>query len=168
MIKGLKKSLAGTMLALIAAVSLSVTPAAQAETHTHSEAGITFDAPDDWNAEADGDVLILTPEDETAMTMFWVSDADNLEAAVGALDEELGKVVEDINVEEDAKEEEVNGLPVIYSAGTGTVKGEQAHWMVAVVMADKPVILLATFVGEGLQNHAADAKALLDSIRAKD
>lgn len=165
MLKNIKHLLAGSTLALMMAMPMSISPAL-AETHTHAGAGLSFDAPDEWAASADGDVLVLTPEDETMVTMFWASEAENLEAVVGALDEELAKVISDINVEEDAKEEEVNGLPVVYSAGTGTVEGQAAHWMVAVVMADKPVILLTTFVGDGLANHASDFKTMLDSIRS--
>lgn len=61
------------------------------EKFTHTEAGVQFVLPKGWKAKPDGEVITVSSADDGLQVVFWVPDEDSFDAAVKALDKEIGQ-----------------------------------------------------------------------------
>ena len=96
---------------------LSSTTIFAQESFTHPEAYITVTLPAGWMYEADETSLTATTEDETLAFTFSVLNSDDMDAALGAIDDMLNSSFSDITIGE-AVEMDFNGLYGIFIDGT--------------------------------------------------
>jgi hypothetical protein len=135
------------------------------ETFTHQEGGIQFTAPAGWKAEPNGDRMTLSTSDGSLSVVIFVATEDNLKAATDALDRELGKVVQNVKPNGEAKETNVNGMQAVSQAGTGEVNGQQIQWAVDLLQAKRPVIVLS-FADPGVwEKHQGEYQQFAGSIK---
>lgn len=141
-------------------------PAVQSEdkTYTHEAGGITFTLPTGWKAEPDGTQLTAAPEEGGISISFWVTEEDDFEAASEAVGEELGKLLKNIKLDEDKKEDTHNGMPHASFTGSGQIEGRDVLFSADLLQAKKPVIVLTFGVADQLQKHAAAYSQLVKSI----
>jgi hypothetical protein len=141
--------------------------AAQSEgkTFTHEEGGITFALPAGWKAEPDGAQLTASPEEGGVSVSFWVTEEDDFEAATGAVGGELGKMLRNIKLGEDKKEDTHNGMPHASFTGSGQVEGRDVLFSADLLRAKEPVIVLTFGVADQIQKHAAAYSQLVKSIK---
>ncbi len=141
--------------------------AAQSEgkTFTHEEGGITFILPAGWKAEPDGTQLTAAPEEGGISISFWVTEEDDFEAASEAVGEELGKMLKNIKLDADKKEDTHNGMPHASFTGSGQLEGQDVLFSADLLMAKKPVIVLTFGVAGQLEKHAAAYSQLVKSIK---
>src|SRR5215208_6521058 len=66
-----------------------VSTAAGDNVYSHPNAGIQFEVPTSWKAEADGEMMTVTAGDGSLSIVFWVPKEVTADAALNALDEEL-------------------------------------------------------------------------------
>lgn len=149
------------------ASNTAATPAAttQAETYTHKEGGITFEIPNGWKAEPDGDQLTVAPPDDSIGVVFWVTKEDDFEAAANALGEELGKTIKNLKLDGDTKEDTHNGMPHASVSGSGQMEGENVVFSADLLQAKKPIIVLTFASPENFKKHADDYMKLVKSIK---
>jgi len=139
-------------------------PAAD-KTFTHEEGGIQFDAPDGWKSEADDEQITISAPDDSISIVFWVPEADTFAAAVDALGDELDKMIKNVKLDGEAKEDTHNGMKHVSLSGSGQVEGANVLWSVDLLQAKKPVIAL-TFAAPGnFEKHAEGFSKLIKSIR---
>lgn len=154
------------LLCLVMLGAAAAPAAAQdGETFTHEEGGIQFTAPDGWKAEAEGEQLTVSPPGGGIGIVFWVPEGDTFEAAVAALEEELGKTIKNPKFDGEAKEGTHNGMPHATLSGTGLIEGENMAFSVDLVMAKKPVIILTFASPENFKKHEAEYWGLVKSIK---
>jgi predicted Zn-dependent protease len=157
------------ILSLAVAGALALTygaPAARADkTFTHSDSGLQFDLPDGWQSEADGEMLTVSSPDDTLSIVFWVTEADDFEAAAEALGEELGKQVKNLKLDGEPKEGQHNGMEYASVTGTGQVDGVNVAFSADLLMAKKPVIILTFASPENFAKHQGAYAKLVKSIR---
>lgn len=146
--------------------SASTAPAsADGELFRHEEGGLSFVVPKGWKFEPDGDQGIITSPDEALAVFVMVSDEGSLEAAVKAIDDEISKNIQDIKITNEARQQDVNGMPGMSIGGTGTTDGEAVEWSVDIVQAKKPVIFMSVANEAGNKAHAADFAKFASSIK---
>ncbi len=141
-------------------------PAAQdGKTFTHEAGGITFDLPDGWEAETEGNQLVAAPAGGGISISFWVTEEDDFEDATKELGEELGKHIQNLKFDGEPKEGTHNGMPHVAVSGTGQVQGKDVLFSADLVAAKKPVIILTVASADNLQKHQADYIQLVKSIK---
>ncbi len=97
--------------------------------------------------------------------VFWVPEENTFEAAVKALDAELGKTIKNIKTVGKPTQDTHNGMAHYEETGTGDVSGATIAWSVDVLAAKKPLMIL-TFAAPNLfEKHAADYGKLVESIK---
>jgi hypothetical protein len=132
---------------------------------THEAGGITFDLPEGWTAEPDGEQLTAAPADESVAVVFWVTDEDEFEAAAKALGAELGEKVKNIKFDGDPKAGKHNGMEHAAVSGKGQVDGREVIFSADLLQAKKPVIVLSFGSAESFKKHADEYVQLVKSVR---
>lgn len=136
-----------------------------AKNYTHQESGITFEVPDGWKAEPDGEQLTVSTADESMALVFWVPAEGTFDAAVEALDQELAKTIANMKADGEVKVDTHNGMRHAGQSGTGEIDGKNILWSVDMLQAKKPVIIL-TFAAPGqMEKHAEGYSKLVKSIK---
>jgi predicted Zn-dependent protease len=167
------KLLLGLALVLAAAVAgpaaktaaASHAAAQDAKTFTHEAGGITFDLPEGWKAEPNGDQLTVAPEGGGFSVFFWVAEEADFEAALKEIDDELGKQIKNVKLDGEPKTDTHNGMEHASVSGTGQANGKDVVFSADILKAKKPVIVLTVGVAENIQKHAEDYSKLVKSIR---
>lgn len=138
---------------------------AQDRTFTHKEAGIQFELPEGWKAQADGDVLTVSTPDDSLQMVFYVPGEEGVDAAADALDKEIGKRLKNIKTDGPVKKDKLNGIDLYSQSGTGEAEGVTLKWSVDLLAAKKPIIVLS-FAAPGVwEKHSAGLAALVNSIK---
>lgn len=137
----------------------------EGELFSHQEGGLSFVVPKGWKFEPEGDQGVITTPDESLAIFVIVSSEDSLDATVKALDDEVGKIIKDSKITNEAREQDVNGMPGIAIGGTGIVEGENVQWSVDIIQAKKPVIFLSVANEEGNKKHYAGFQKFASSIK---
>ena len=144
----------------------SATSRAQdAKNYTHAQSGITFDVPEGWKAEPDGEQLTVSSADDSVALVFWVPAESSFDAAVEALDEELAKTIQKMKADGEVKVDTHNGMRHAGQSGTGEIEGKNVLWSVDMLQAKKPVIILTFAAPDQIEKHAGDFAKLIKSIR---
>jgi hypothetical protein len=173
----IKKLLTGA--ALVFALAAAVIPAAsnvnaaspaaaaqsEGKTITHEGAGITFVLPAGWTAEPDGEQLTVAPADESFAIVFWVTEAEDFDAAAKALGAELAKQIQNLKLDGEPKADTHNGMEHASVTGSGQVEGKDVVFSADILEAKKPLIVLTLGSLENLQKHSADFSKLVKSIK---
>jgi hypothetical protein len=153
-------------LGLIIAFSLlaPLAAAAQERVLAHKDGGIQFALPAGWQSEAEGDRLLVHSSDKSVAIVFYVATEDTFEAAVGAMVEEVEKIVDDAKVTNKGKEGEHNGMPMYSVSGTGTIDGQAVAWDLTMLAAKQPVIVMGFAEPASWKKNAAAYTKLVESI----
>jgi predicted Zn-dependent protease len=159
-----------TLIAAIPAASnadAAPQAAAQSEgkTYTHEGAGVTFTLPAGWTAEPDGEQLTVSPADDSFAIVFWVTEAEDFDAAAKALGAELAKQIQNLKLDGEPKADTHNGMDHASVTGSGQVEGKDIVFSADILEAKKPLIVLTLGSLENLQKHAADFSKLVKSIK---
>ena len=162
--------LAVTLTAAVAGPAAKTAAASAAaaqtgKTYTHEAGGISFELPEGWKAEPDGDQLTVSPEGGGAAVVFWVTEEADFDAATKALGEELGKQLKNLKFDGDPKEDTHNGMEHASVSGSGQIEGKDILWRADLLQAKKPVIVLTFGVADQLHKHADDYSKLVKSIK---
>ncbi len=150
------------------ALAAAVIPAAaqsEGKTFTHEGAGVTFTLPAGWTAEPDGEQLTVAPADESFAIVFWVTEAEDFDAAAKALGTELAKQIQNLKLDGEPKADTHNGMGHASVTGSGQVDGKEIVFSADILEAKKPLIVLTLGSLENLQKHAADFSKLVKSIK---
>lgn len=170
----MKKLMAVLWIALVSSVLVasasasSIAPpriTAQGEVFTHSDAGLQFTLPKGWKATPDGTVITVGPADDSVQMVFWVPEQETFDAAVKELENELGKIIKNVKVNDKGKSDTHNGMPHYSEGGTGEVDGVTIEWSVDVLAAKKPVIILTFAAPQLFEKHADAFVKLIQSIK---
>ncbi|HEX8146706.1 MAG TPA: hypothetical protein VF591_05975 [Pyrinomonadaceae bacterium] len=137
----------------------------EGKTYTHEGAGVTFDLPAGWTAEPDGEQLTVSPADESFAIVFWVTEAEDFDAAAKALGGELAKQIKNLKLDGEPKADTHNGMDHASVTGSGQVDGKDVVFSADILEAKKPLIVLTLGSLENLQKHAADFSKLVKSIK---
>ena len=146
----------------------AVAPAAVAQdarTFTHEGAGVTFDVPAGWKAEADGEQVTVSPTAGGVSLVFWVPEADDFDEAAKALGEELAKQIQELKFDGEPKADKHNGMDHAAVTGSGKVGGKEIHFSADILEAKKTLIVLTFGSAEGFEKHQAGYVSLVKSIR---
>lgn len=135
------------------------------ETFTHQAGGIQFDLPDGWKSKPDGELLTVSAPDDSITMVFWVTEADDFEAATEALDTELAKLIKNLKFDGEAKEDKHNQMPHVSVSGSGQVEGQSIAFSADLLMAKKPVIILTFASPENFEKHGNAYMKLVKSIK---
>jgi hypothetical protein len=132
---------------------------------SHPSAGIQFEVPATWKAEADGEMMTVSAADGSLSIIFWVPKEVTVDAALDALDSELGKIMKNVKPNGEPEKGNVNGMTTYSTEGTGEVEGASIEWSCHLMEARKPVIAL-TFAAPGAYDqHQKDVDAFVKSIK---
>ena len=157
------------LAAAIPAASGAAAPraAAQSEgkTYTHEGAGVTFELPAGWTAEPDGEQLTVSPADDSFAIVFWVTEAEDFDAAAKALGTELAKQIKSLKFDGEPKADTHNGMDHASVTGSGQVEGKDVVFSADILEAKKPLIVLTLGSAENLQKHSAEYTKLVKSIK---
>ena len=174
----IRNFLLGTALAFSSAAAVApaargvdAAPAAvqsEARTYTHQEGGISFVLPAGWKAEPNGSQLTASPEEGGISIAFWVTGEDDFEAASEAVGAELGKMLKNVKLDGEPKEDTHNGMPHASFTGTGQLEGHDVLFSADLLQAKKPVIVLTFGVADQLHKHAEEYAQLVKSIKKID
>ena len=135
------------------------------QTYTHEAGGITFDVPAGWKTEANGAQLTVSPAEGGISVAFWVTEEDEFDAATEAVGEELGKMLKNVKLDGEPKEDTHNGMPHASFSGTGEFEGHEVLFSADLLQAKKPVIVLTVGAPAQLEKHAAAFAKMVKSIR---
>lgn len=146
----------------------TVTLSAEAKPFHHKEAGIQFEVPDTWSVKTEKAALMVMPKDESFFILFKVSDAESKDDFEAEIQEYLGQLGKTMHIENaetgDFKETEINGLPVVYVEGTGTLEDNEVNFEVSVIMATKPVIVFSLADTKEMEAHKDEMAEFIQSI----
>jgi hypothetical protein len=150
----------------------AVVPLAQADTFSYPaddpQFSITF--PDDWTVEPDEQLLHAGPKDGTIYLGVWALEgAENLDTALEALDEALGKFFTELELGE-ADTMEVNDIPFVAVDGTGADKdGDKVDLSVALFLPDENSVYILLYFGteEAEETHEDELMSIIQSIKAE-
>lgn len=153
-------------LALLVALGLltALASAAQDQTLTHKEAGLQFTLPAGWQTDAEGDRLLVHSPDKSVAIVFFVATEANFEAAVGAMVDEVDKIVDNVKVTNKGQEGEHNGIPMYSVSGNGTLDGKAIVWDVTLMAAKRPLIVMGFAEPASWKKNAAAYNELIASI----
>jgi hypothetical protein len=133
--------------------------------YMHPTAGIQFEVPTTWKAEADGEMMTASTGDGSISVVFWVPKEATIDAALNALEEELGKMMKNVKVNGEPEKGNLNGMTTYSAEGTGVIEGTTIEWSCHLLEAKKPVIAL-TFAAPGAYDqHQKDIEAFAKSIK---
>jgi predicted Zn-dependent protease len=165
-------TVAGLLAGAVAAVPFNTLAAAapaaaaqEAKTFTHEGAGVTFDVPAGWKAEADGEQLTVAPAGGGVSLVFWVPEEDDFDAAAKALGEELAKQIQELKFDGEPKADKHNGMDHASVSGSGKVGGKEIHFSADILEAKKTLIVLTFGTADNLEKHAAEYTQLVKSIK---
>jgi predicted Zn-dependent protease len=134
-------------------------------TFTHKDGGIQFDLPEGWNAQPDGDTLIVSAPDDSLKMIFLVEKQQTFDATIKELGDVLDKLMTNVKVDSKGKEDELNGIKTFSLTGIGDVKGSTIKWSVDILAAKRPVIIIS-FAAPGVwEKHIEAYGNLIKSIR---
>ncbi|HEY0171627.1 MAG TPA: hypothetical protein VGB98_11440 [Pyrinomonadaceae bacterium] len=136
-----------------------------AKTFTHEGAGVTFELPAGWEAEADGEQVTVSPAGGGVSLVFWVPEEEDFDAASKALGEELAKQIQDLKFDGEPKAGKHNGMDHAAVSGSGKVGGKEILFSADILEAKKTLIVLTMGSAEGLEKHQAAYVSLVKSIR---
>lgn len=156
---------AGGTSAAPRAAAAKISAAQDAKTYTHEGAGVTFDLPAGWKAEADGEQLTVAPAGGGVSLVFWVPEEDDFDAAAKALGEELAKQIQELKFDGEPKADKHNGMDHASVSGSGKVGGKEIHFSADILEAKKTLIVLTFGTMENLEKHAAEYTQLVKSIK---
>ena len=153
-------------LALLIALGLFTTlaSATQDRTLTHKEGGVQFTVPAGWQADGDGDRLLVHSPDKSVAIVFFVATEDNFEAAVNAMTDEVDKIIDNVKVTNKGQEGEHNGMPMYSVSGNGTIDGKAIVWDVTLMAAKRPIIVMGFAEPASWKKNEAAYNALIESI----
>lgn len=153
------------VLVTVFVATLAVSVSAQDEgVFSHADGGIQFTAPIGWEAEPDGDSIVLSSPDGAVGVMLYVLNAETLELAAEALDVEIGKMVSDPVVSDKSETMKINGLDVFATTGKGKIEGQAVDFIVLIVMGKKPVMIFAVAESASFEKNKPQINALMQSI----
>lgn len=119
-------------------------PAAGGTVMTHAESGLQFTLPEGWKQSQDGNALAAENADGSIVMLFLVTDQKDVKEVSEGIGSIVDETLDKVEVTEDPKEEEINGLTQVWAEGTGEYKGEAQDWDISVVVgAKKPMVVLA-------------------------
>lgn len=142
-----------------------VSSAVADETFKHEAGGIQFNLPDGWKSKPDGELLTVSAPDDSITMVFWVTEADDFEAATEALDQELTKLIKNLKFDAEPKEGKHNEMPHASVTGSGQVEGQTIAFSADLLMARKPVIILTFASPENFEKHGSSYMKLVKSIK---
>lgn len=153
---------------LIMVVALCSVSLLSAKEYPNNEAKVTVSIPDNWDVEVSEGILEAGSPSEAVGLVFFVLDADNLDEAIDALDEELSSIVD--NIEEDGEPEEIehNGMEGIYAEAMGTIEGESVGLLLMVLETPSDKVIMILGIGAEDEVTEDDEEALdeiFDSLR---
>jgi predicted Zn-dependent protease len=148
-----------------AAAAPAAAAAQDAKTFTHEGAGVTFDVPAGWKAEADGGQVTVSPTGGGVSLVFWVPEADDFDEAAKALGEELAKQIQELKFDGEPKADKHNGMDHAAVSGTGKVGGKEIHFSADILEAKKTLIVLTFGTADNLQKYAEGYSQLVKSIK---
>lgn len=153
--------------ALLAVLLTIFTGGLLAESVNHTEAQVKVWIPDNWVQEADEDSLIVTDPEEEVMVAFMVVDGENIEAALEAMEMELGSLAENVQADGEPEEVELNGMPAIVLDAKGTIDGEAVDMGVAVIItpAEKALLVFAVAQSSKVDKHTPTIEKILGGIQ---
>ncbi len=130
---------------------------------------VTF--PDNWSTETDEDILHATPGDSSIYLGIWaLEDAENLNAALDAVDEAVASLVKNLEVE-DPETMEVNGIQFMTCDGTGVDgEGDGVNVSVALFSPDGKQIFILLYYGtpEAEDAHEDELVGIVQSINGEE
>jgi predicted Zn-dependent protease len=147
------------------AATAPASAAQEAKTFTHEGAGVTFEVPAGWKAEAEGEQVTVSPAGGGVSLVFWVPEEDDFDAAAKALGEELAKQIQELKFDGEPKADKHNGMDHAAVSGSGKVDGKEIHFSADILEAKKTIIVLTFGTMENLQKHAAEYSQLVKSIK---
>lgn len=144
----------------------SASPVAQGgEFITHTGAGLRFDIPAGWKAEADGERYDLESADGEIVVTFWVPAEAQFEDAARAVGEELSRQIEDLKFDGEPREDTHNGMGHVAITGSGKSEGKEVAFSADLLQATKPVIVLTFGPRDAFRKHRDDYSRLVNSIK---
>lgn len=151
---------------LVLALALTAAGALSAKKYPHPESGVSVDIPNNWKVSGDANSLNAETKDGEAALFFQVMGADNVDAALAALDGELAKVVQDLKHGE-GKNVKMNGMQGKSVEGTGTVSGKPVEVGVIVLKTPKDKVLLVFGIVSkaAVKKHQRALTGILKSIK---
>ena len=136
--------------------------------HTHRAAGVQVWLPDDWRIEMPRpDYLAATSPDGEVYVGYIVSSAQEMDATLESLEEQLKGVVEDAKFDKTYDDFSINGMPAWGFGGTGTYHGQPVEMRIELIYTPKKKVLILVVVGShaGLEHHLDEVKTIMRSIR---
>lgn len=133
--------------------------------YSHPEGGLQFEAPPNWKADANEEVITITAPDNSISIVFWVPKEADMDEALKALDQEFAKVMKNIKTEGEPQKGTLNGMMVYNVEGTGDVNGATINWGGHLIQAKKPVIALAFWAPGADEKHSKDLETFVQSIK---
>ncbi len=150
---------------LLPLLLLLIAGTVSAETYRHEEGGVEMDVPSGFSVDMDGEQIAVETPDESMIILMWVPEGDTWEAALDALGDELDQFLEDVEVESEGEEGELNGMPYYELYGTGEAEGIELVWSLSLLMAKKPVIVLAFAEPEAFEANESSVTRFVRSIK---
>ncbi|AFM11486.1 hypothetical protein [Turneriella parva] len=147
-------------------LALALAGTVSAKKYPHPDSGVVVDIPGSWDVSGDANSLHAQTKDGHAHMFFQVMDADNMEAALSALDGELNKVVQNLSHDE-AKQTKINGMKALSIDGKGTVEGHNVELGILVIQTpkNKELLVFGMVSEEGLKKYQKGLTRILRGIK---
>jgi hypothetical protein len=129
---------------------------------------VSFTVPEKWKIEKSDESISATSDDDEILVSFEVNDGDSIE---GAIEETFGYLKKNkvkIDKESQKKQEmKVRGMEVVNFDWKGTDEDGPTNISLTILGVTKQKALLVLYWAspEGEKKHAADLKAMQDSIK---
>lgn len=138
---------------------------AQAGLVTHQKAGVRFEVPSGWKATPDGEELVVETTDESLLLVFWTPADTSWSAAVDGFRDEVDRMVNKVSVAADPRSGQLNGMPTVELEGGGEVDDAPVEWSATLMMASRPLIVLAFGPPGTWEQNLAKIEGLVSSIK---
>lgn len=162
----MKKPFGALLLGVLAAVLPSAAQAQAMDRYESREFNISFDVPASWHTEASEDsevpsLVSVSPDESVVLVVLSYQDAE-----IGT-EELLDEAVEflEIELEGEAREENINGLHAWVAAAGGSVEGEEVAMFIMAATYDENNYVAYIFTDvESIDQNADVMNAILDSF----
>ena len=138
---------------------------AKEETVSNPKVGFKVTVPAGWQTVKQENMLLMSTKDEACMIMFLTQSDKNDHDVTKDLDKLLGNMMTDVKEQGSKKDVDFNGMKGNSSEGTGTMNGKGMAWMMNVIQAKQPFVMVVVFDPGRVEPHKADMSKIGPSLQ---
>lgn len=146
-------------------IGLTPETSVKEERLSNPKVGFRVTVPAGWQTIKQQNMLVMSTKDEACIVMF-LTQSDKAEHDVTKdLDKLLANMMTEVKPANSKKDVDFNGMKGSSSEGSGQMNGKGVIWMLNVIQAKQPFVMLVVFDPERIESHKAEMSKIGPSLQ---